>query len=302
MKILVTAKINPDLDGTACTLAYADLLNRTDKSATGLVFGNPQSEVEYFQKEQGITVPIASEKVQYEAFILVDASSMKGMPEIVKQDKVIEIIDHRAGEPKKEFPNAKIQNDLIGAAATIIVERFQKAGLHPRPDHAKLLYGAIFHNTLNLSSSNVSDRDKSAVKYLENQFGLTRDLVSGMFRYSSNLIISDISKALVSDAKEFAAYNTKIGAYQLILWEFDPGEWSAKIAVSVGEADLISHPDWSFLNIIDLKTQTGFIFCAKPEGQTIISKSLGISFSDSWAKLTPALLRKQIMPHLLSSG
>jgi nanoRNase/pAp phosphatase (c-di-AMP/oligoRNAs hydrolase) len=51
MKILVTAKVHPDLDGTACTLAYADLLNRTGKKATGLIFGNPQSEVKFFIKE-----------------------------------------------------------------------------------------------------------------------------------------------------------------------------------------------------------------------------------------------------------
>lgn len=300
--ILVTAKVNPDLDGVACTLAYADLLNRTGRPAIGLVFGHPQSEVEFFIKEQGIVIPITDKKDQYEGFILVDASSMKGMPEVVEKDKVVEIIDHRAGEPEKEFPQSKIQNDLIGAAATIIVERFQQSGLHPQPDHAKLLYGAIFHNTLNLTSSNTSDRDKAAIEYLELQFNLDPKLPSDMFRFSTNLIYSDLGQAINDDAKEFAAYNTKIGCYQLVLWEFSPGEWSSKISQSVGEADQKMGCSWSLLNVIDIKTNQSYIFCQFPIGQQIISRSFNLKFQDDWATMCPALLRKQIMPRILSSG
>jgi len=47
-KILVTAKVNPDLDGTSCSLSYADLLKQLGKDAEGLVTGSPQSEVKYF--------------------------------------------------------------------------------------------------------------------------------------------------------------------------------------------------------------------------------------------------------------
>ena len=94
-KILVTPKINPDLDGTSCTLAYADLLNRTGKTVEGLIFGESQSEVQYFVKKQGILIPTKPDgfNSDWENYILVDASSMKGMPKAVDPNKVIEIID-----------------------------------------------------------------------------------------------------------------------------------------------------------------------------------------------------------------
>ncbi len=300
MKLLVTAKVHPDLDGTACTLAYADLLNRIGQSAEGSVFGDLQSEVKYFQHQQGISLPHAIKKAKYEGFVLVDASSMKGLPDIVRPAKVIEVIDHRVGEPRKEFPGAKIQNDLIGAAATIIVERFQKAGLCPQPDHAKLLYGAIFHNTLNLLSTNTTDRDRRAIKYLESRFGLTPELARDMFKFSSDLILADIHKAISDDSKEFAAFKSAVRAYQLILWRFQPEVWSSQIAAAVGETDALSHCEWSFLNVIDLKSNTSFIFCPTPAGRAILSSALSTTFSDSWAALHPALLRKQIMPLLTS--
>lgn len=56
-KILITAKVNPDLDGTACSLAYADLLNNLGEEAEGLIFGAPQLETQYFTEKQGINIP-----------------------------------------------------------------------------------------------------------------------------------------------------------------------------------------------------------------------------------------------------
>lgn len=56
-KILVTAKVNPDIDGTACILAYADFLTRTGRSADGIIFGSLQSEAAYFVERQNVFLP-----------------------------------------------------------------------------------------------------------------------------------------------------------------------------------------------------------------------------------------------------
>jgi inorganic pyrophosphatase/exopolyphosphatase len=139
-RVLITAKVKPDLDGTSCTLAYSDLLSQTGQKTEGLITGTPQSEVKYFIERHGIRIPTRPDEIStnWGDFILVDASSMKGMPKTVISNKVIEVIDHRIGEPEKEFPKAKIQNELIGAAATIVTERFIKSGKKMQPDYAKL--------------------------------------------------------------------------------------------------------------------------------------------------------------------
>lgn len=296
-KILVTAKVNPDLDGTSCILAYSDLLNKQGKDAQGLVFGTPQSEVKYFTDKHNIVIPVRTDEpsIEWNKFVLVDASSIKGMPKPVVSKKVIEIIDHRKGEPEVEFPNAQIQNELIGAAATIVVERFIKAGLKPQPDHAKLLYGAIYHNSLNFIASNTSQKDKDAVKYLEQNFNLNEGLVREMFDYSTREVESDIKTALENDAKEFGT-GWAIRAYQLIVWGSEVFAQKELIVSSVKKLMAKMGSTWSFINIVDLESKHSTIYASSVEGEQILSKALETQFTDGWATLPNALLRKQIMP------
>jgi len=296
-KILVTAKVNPDLDGTSCTLAYADLLKQTGWDAEGIVSGSRQSEVKYFIEKHNIQVPTRNNEVSgnWDEFILVDASSMKGMPKVVVANKVVEAIDHRAGEPEKEFPNAKIQNELIGAAATIVVERFIKADKKIQPDHAKLLYGAIYHNTLNFIATNATQRDRDAIKYLEIGFGLNEGIIYEMFDFATRAVEGDIKTALENDAKEFGAAR-KIGACQLIVWGKEVFTQKELITASVRFLKSKKDISWAFVNIVDLKSKKSHIFVDGTEGEKVLSKALNAKFDNGWVVLPNALLRKQIMP------
>lgn len=295
--ILVTAKVNPDLDGASCTLAYSDFLNQTGQRAEGLVTGNPQSEVNYFIEKHHIQIPTRADEFtdNWNEFVLVDASSLKGMPNVVNPDKVIEIIDHRTGEPEEEFLSAKIQNELIGAAATIVVERFIEAGKKIQPDHAKLLYGAIYHNTLNFIATNTNQRDKDAVSHLEKTYSLDNRIIREMFDYATREVESDVKTALENDAKEFGT-GWKIGAYQLVVWGQEVLADRKLVEKSVNELKDRMEADWSFVNIIDLEAKQSNIYSCS-EGEESLSKALGIAFKDGWSTL-PAILRKQIMPKI----
>ena len=204
-KILVTAKTTPDIDGTACLLAYAHLLKIQGQDAEGIAFGNIQPETMYFMEKHGVVLRSEPDGgiSRWDSYVLVDASSMKGMPKVVSADKVIEIIDHREGRPEIEFPNAKVQNELVGAAATIVVEQYIQANQKPLLEHAKLLYGAIHHNSLNFLSSNTSPRDKDAVEFLEKEFGLSKQIIEEMFLYATDWIGQHVEQALRDDAKEY---------------------------------------------------------------------------------------------------
>lgn len=297
--ILVTAKVNPDLDGTACLLAYSSLLNQTGQPAEGWVFGQPQSEVDYFIKKLGINIPTKQETGQgtWGKFVLVDASSMKGMPKVVRAKDVIEIIDHRTSEPEKEFPNAKIQNEPIGAAATIVVERFIKTGRKPLPDHAVLLYGAIYHNTLNFTSSNTTERDRKAANFLGQKFHLTAELTSEMFSFATHEILSDVERAIRNDAKEFGR-GYKIQAYQLIGYNLNLDSQKDRIEEILVRLDKEFEAEWSLLNIVDLKTRTSTIYVSDRGKMTLLQKALGYPFKFQWTTLPVVFLRKQIMPKI----
>lgn len=63
-----------------------------------------------------------------------------------------------------DFPQSRVQNELIGAAATLIVEKFRQQDLLPQPQQAQLPYGSIFENTLNFLAINAHQRDHQAVE------------------------------------------------------------------------------------------------------------------------------------------
>jgi len=298
-KTLVTTKKTPDLDGTACLLAYAHLLSTQGYDAEGIVFGNIQPETRYFIEKYGVSVPSESDDTanRWDNYVLVDTSSMKGMPSAVVADKVVEIIDHRQGSSETEFPNAKIQNELIGAAATLVTERFIKAGLKPLPKHARLLYGAIYHNSLNFLASNTSDRDRAAAGFLEKEFGFSPEIIREMFSYSTGWITGHIEEALRDDAKEFNI-GDYIGAYQLILYGSGWKDKKQEIESAIAKLASEDKVQWSFLNIVDLESKKSFIYCDTLDGQTKITKALDCVFSQGWADLSMAILRKQIMPKL----
>ncbi|OGM18515.1 hypothetical protein A2686_02850 [Candidatus Woesebacteria bacterium RIFCSPHIGHO2_01_FULL_38_10] len=295
-KTLVTAKVNPDLDGVSCTLAYADLLKQEGTEINGVITGSPQSEVRYFIEKHNISIPTRPDEnsTDWNKFILVDASSMKGMPKVVIPDRVVEIIDHRTGEPEREFPNARIQNEIIGAAATIIVERFIKVGKKINPDYAMLLYGAIYHNTLNFIATNTTGRDRKAVRYLETNYNLNEGVIREMFDFATREVEADVKTALEDDAKEFGE-GWKIGAYQLVVWGSEIFSDKKLIEESVRNLKDKMGADWSFVNIIDLEARNSHIYSESDDGGEIISEALGAEFRNGWITL-PAILRKQIMP------
>ena len=78
------------------------------------MFGQPQLETDFFVENKGIIIPTHEDdnKGDWVYLVLVDSSSMKGMPQVVQADKVREIIDHRPGQPDKEFPRKQIMPKL----------------------------------------------------------------------------------------------------------------------------------------------------------------------------------------------
>lgn len=298
--ILVTAKINPDLDGVACTLAYAELLNLTGSTAEGMIFGSPQSEVSYFIDQHRIAIPTQTDEpsTTWNQFVLVDASSMMGMPQPVIPKQVVEIIDHRAGsEPEKEFPNARIQNELVGAAATLVTERFIQNHLQPSRERALLLYGAIHHNSLNFLATNTSTRDHKAVIFLETEYRFDKKIIEEMFRFATELVAGDITKAIEDDGKEFGKGYT-IGAYQLIVWGDDILKKKSELEEVVCTISKDNGEQWALLNIVDVAQGRGFVYVTDNSKISVVAGALGTSFEDGWTTVTPALLRKQIMPRI----
>lgn len=190
LKTLITAKVNPDLDGVACTYAYSQLLAAQGKDVVGALFGTPQPEARFLIDKFHINDIKFNSSQSFAQFILVDASHIKGMPEIVRATDVIEAIDHRQlDDGEQVLPNAVIQNELIGAAATLITEKYYNSSIPISVNAAILLYGAIYSNTLNFKVEMTSQRDYQAVAWLKQQTSIPNDLIYQMFLEKLQLLV-----------------------------------------------------------------------------------------------------------------
>ena len=160
--ILTAGSTYLDIDAYASMVAMAELLRLQGENAIAYSEALANYSVCPTLVEEGdvlshLPAEIDREKAKY---IIVDVSDPAYLGASVPLDQVIKVYDHHTGFEsywqEKIGDGAKIS--FIGAAATLIYEEWQKAGLthKMRPHTAKLLLAAILDNTLNLTSTNTT--------------------------------------------------------------------------------------------------------------------------------------------------
>lgn len=303
-KILITAKISPDLDGIACAYAYAKLLNIIDKENEYVagIYGEAQIEAKYllnrFNINNGL---IYNPEFEFAKFILVDASELKGMPEVIRVDDVIEAIDHRSINRTSEiFPNAKIQIEEVGAAATLIFEKYKENNLPLDQNSVYLLLGAIYSNTLNFQSDIADQRDRDAVESLKNSgFEIPESLIEDMFKYKSEYISDHLEEVIISD---FKAFENGVGVAQLEGFNLVDivGDKLIEIKNILRKLKEENNLRYIFLTCADIRNNYNVFVISDEDTKMLLSKSLGLIFNEQGiAKNTKLILRKQIVPLLL---
>lgn len=301
--ILITAKINPDLDGVACAYAYSHLLRAQGKNAVGGIFGQMHPEARYLIDRFNVQDVVYDPTGDFDKFVLVDASDMAGMPSVIRTEDVIEVIDHREEHRAHElFPNAKIQIEHVGSAATLIVEKYKSQGCNVDMPIAVLLFGAIYSNTLNFKSSIATSRDQDAIDWLRSQFEIPTSLVLDMFEAKTKLISENLTDAIKIDAKQFDIGKKKIGIAQLEVLNLQllADSRLKEILVALENMKNEYQLDAAMLTAVDL--EKGFnLFITQDIGlQSVIAAALNVNFVSNVAKKEGLLLRKQLVPGLRS--
>lgn len=136
--------------------------------------------------------------------ILVDHAEVGQSVAGVEEAQVVEILDHHhVGDIQTRTPIAATF-DPVGSTATLIVERFQKAGLGPEASTARMLLSAILSDTVVLNSPTTTDRDHEVVEYLEGYLGLDhKEFGMEMFEASSDVSGLSAEEIAARDAKEY---------------------------------------------------------------------------------------------------
>lgn len=186
--ILITSYVNPDLDGIAGAIAYGEFLKKTGKNAIVGIIGEPHDEAKYILDRFGFAYPeMIMNADNFDKVILVDASDLNGLEGKIDPEKVIEIIDHRKVHESDKFPKAKTQIEFVGAAATIVAEKFIQNKIDISKESAILIYSVIISNTLNFRGSVTTDRDRKVAIWLNKIASLPENFWKDLFISKSDL-------------------------------------------------------------------------------------------------------------------
>lgn len=299
--ILVTCYVNPDLDGIAGVIAYGEFLQKTGKNAIVGIIGEPHDEAKYVLDRFGFAHPQKIENADiFDEIILVDASDLNGLRGKIAPEKVIEIIDHRKVHDADKFPKAKAQIELVGAAATLVAEKFIQNRVNISKKSATLVYSAIISNTLNFKGSVTTDRDKQAAAWLNEVAKLPEDFWKDLFIAKSDLTGTKLAERIESDFAWFVLGDKKVGIAQIEMIGVKKmlDERSAEVVQILDKIKSEMGLDYIFQNTIELEDTKNFFVAQDLDTQKLLGKVLNVQFAGVVAERPNLIMRKQIVPLL----
>jgi manganese-dependent inorganic pyrophosphatase len=136
--------------------------------------------------------------------LLVDHAEQGQSVPGIEQAHIVEILDHHhIGSIETRVP-VRATFDPVGSTSTLVIERFLQAGEEPTKPTATVLLGAILSDTVILNSPTTTDRDRAAVRWLEDFLDLgAEEFGREMFESGSDAADASVESLLARDHKEY---------------------------------------------------------------------------------------------------
>jgi manganese-dependent inorganic pyrophosphatase len=150
--------------------------------------------------------------------ILVDHNEISQAVDNIEEAEILEIIDHhRVGDISTVAP-IYVYNDPIGSTCTVVAGMMFLHGVHIPPEIAGLLLSGILSDTLILTLSTTTDRDKTAAERLAGIAGVSiKDYGKELLRASISIEGKTASELIAADFKEFLIDGRKFGISQMMV-------------------------------------------------------------------------------------
>jgi len=297
---LITSYTNPDLDGTACAFAYAELLKKQGVNCVAALFGEPQREAKFVLNKFKITINNADKiKEAWKNVILVDMSDRDSLSSRIKPQQVIEVIDHRKVNEASTFPKARIQIEQVGSAATLIAEKFFEKEITMSKKTSILLLSAIVSNTVNFKANVTTDRDRKIANRIKEKLEFSNDeflnYITEMFKFKSN-IKYPLKETFISDFKTFHFNKYNLGIAQLEMFGVDNFITSNLVEIKKSLSELKREKSLNiiFLSCLDIGEGFNKFIIVDQLSEEKISVVLGVKFIKGIAKKEDMIMRKEI--------
>lgn len=296
-KYIVTSYEHPDLDGISSMYAYSEYLNKTGKSSRYYVCKNIKTEPHIVCDMFGIELDSVDEIEEDANIVLVDTNNPKMVP-FINENKIIEIIDHhklRFGLP--EYTTYEIEE--IGAAATLVADRFRQNHIPISKNSAILLYYGIMSNSFALKSSNTSQRDIEVAKWLEEQCKeISKEKIEEIFRAKS------VFKSSLKDEVE-AEIPLKCGDIRMTVGQLEIVDAEKFIEKNKEELMEVCNYlidrfkyDCLIINIIDTIGGYSILFSPNENTDKFIRDKFGYEIKNNIYENTKLVQRKEIIKSL----
>lgn len=300
--LIVTAGANYlDIDAYACMVALAELLQLQGENAVAWSAAAHNYSVCPSLVEGGqILRELPQEWEKNGRYIIVDVSDPEYLQKTVPLESVVAVYDHHVGfeDYWKKAIGENSHIEFIGAAATLIYREWKQAGLEMQMTlpTARLLIAAILDNTLNLTSSNTTEEDRTAFRELCAYADVGEEWCAAYFSEVQAGVEADLRDAILNDTKSVwgnPILPSKVA--QLCVWD------AKSILRRLPEIRDWFEGAW-MLNIIDIQNRCSWFVCDDDTYQERISNLFGIPFENGVAKTNVSYLRKEIIKKTLSIG
>ncbi len=150
--------------------------------------------------------------------ILVDHNEVSQAVDNIEEAEILEIIDHhRVGDISTVAP-IYVYNDPIGSTCTVVAGMMFLHGVHIPPEIAGLLLSGILSDTLILTLSTTTDRDRTAAERLAEIAGVSiKDYGKELLRASISIQGKTAAELIAADFKEFLIDGRKFGISQMMV-------------------------------------------------------------------------------------
>lgn len=297
MRKVVTTYINPDMDGIALMYAYAEFLRKKGEQASYYFEGTMKKEAEIVLNRFNIKLDYINKIEDDDQIILVDTNYLSEIAKEIKKENIVEIIDHHNRDSWLDEKNSiKIQIELIGAASTLVAERFKNENVEISRESAILLYYGIISNTMNLKIKLTSQKDIEMANWLKQQTSeITDEVTTQIFIEKSQIGDSLREEMEVEFKDQFMNISWSMGQLEVANVDEFLNKYEPEIRNILKTVSKEKNVEYISVNCMDIINGYSVIVAENEKTAEIISNAIGLKFENLKAKTEELISRKEIV-------
>lgn len=295
---VITTYTEPDIDGIGCMYAYAELLKKRGENAEIFFEGKPKKEVEIILEKFKIKLHNLNKISSTDKVILVDNNELSFLPRCINKNQIVEIIDHHPmREWLKNNTDVRCQIELIGAAATLVAERYYNENVEISRESAILLYYGIISNTMNLKIKLTSDRDIKMAKWLKSKATEIDDSITKeIFIKKSDIGNNLKSEMEVGDKNPFVKIKWSIGQLEVANVDDFLKKYEDEIRAILKNVAMEKDIEYISVNIMDILNGYNVVIAGNQKTADMLTENFEFfNFENLKARTDRFISRKEIV-------